>query len=113
MIYSKYLVKDADHFDPSYFPTIIDDLDVIIASMAKSPGSRNSLMLVSFVRDKSLDPDWVMANPVLAEMISSKSLPVSNLEALFASAQNNPMFSRQLEDYIQNRFRVAAGISVY
>ncbi|HEY1116038.1 MAG TPA: hypothetical protein VGE66_20890 [Chitinophagaceae bacterium] len=113
MIYSKYLVKEADHFDPFYFPALMDDLDVIITSMAKSPGTRSSVMLVSFVKDNSLEAEWVQANPVLAELITSRSMPVSNLEALFASSQNNPVFRRQLEDYILDRFRSATGVTVY
>lgn len=113
MIYSKYLVKETDHFDPLYFPSITDDLDVIVASMAKYPGSSNPAMLVSFVRDQSLEADWVRANPALAETITSLSLPVSNLESLFASSKNNPVFRRQLEEYIMDRFRSATGVSVY
>lgn len=113
MIYPKYLVKEADHFDPLYFPSITEDLDVIVASMGKSPGSSNSVMLVSFVRDQNLEADWVQANPALAEMITSRSLPVSNLEALFASSRNNPVFRRQLENYILDRFGTASGVSIY
>lgn len=113
MIYSKYLVKDTDQFNPDHFPAITDDLDVIIASMAKSPGARHSVMLVSFAKDHSMESDWIRANPALAEMISSRTLPVSNLEALFASSGNNPSFRRQLEEYVLDRFRASAATAVY
>ena len=108
MIYSKYLVKDTDQFDPAYFPAIAEDMDAIVASMAGLPGSRNSAMLVSFAKDHCIESEWVKANPILAEMISSKSLPVSNLEALFASSGNNASFRLQLEEYILNRFEAPA-----
>ena len=108
MIYSKYLVKDTDQFDPAYFPSITEDMDVIVASMAGLPGSRNSAMLVSFAKDHCIESEWVKANPILAEMISSKSLPVTNLEALFAASGNNSSFRLQLEEYILNRFDAPA-----
>lgn len=113
MTYSKYLVKDTDQFDPYNFPGITDDLDVIVASMTQAPDLRNSAMLVSFVKDHHMESDWVVANPSQAEMISSKSLPVANLEALFASCVKNPAFRTQLEEYIQSRFKTSAASSVY
>lgn len=113
MIYSKYLVKETDLFDPVFFPRIADDLDTLAEAMAKSPGLRHPEMLIMFARDNHLEADWVRANPALAEQISSKSLPVANLEALFAAARKNAAFCRSLEEYIGNRFRTSAVPSVY
>jgi hypothetical protein len=113
MMYSKYLVKDTDRFNPDHFPAITEDLDVIIASMTKSLGLRNSEMLVSFARHHRMEADWVEANPALAEMISSKSLPLTNLEALFASSGKNLSFCQQLEEYVLNRFETSAASSIY
>ena len=112
-MYTKYLVKDTDQFDPAHFPAITEDMDAIIASMAKLPGSRNSAMLVSFAKDHCLESEWVKANPILAEMISSKSLPVTNLEALFASSGKNSSFRKQLEEYVLSRFEASDGSSVF
>lgn len=113
MIYSKYLVKEADLFDPANFPSIADDLDMIEASMALAPGSSYAEMLVSFAKSQSLDADWVKANPVMAGQISTRLLPVANLEALFAAARNHPTFLRSLEQYLLNRFRPKSPTTVY
>lgn len=107
MVYTKYLVKDTDRFDPAHFPAITEDLDVIIGSMSQLPALSASTCLLSFARDHCMESGWVNANPGLAEMISSKSLPVSNLEALFASSGKNPAFRRQLEEYVLSRFGVS------
>lgn len=107
MYYSKYLVKELDIFDPYKFPSITDDLDTIEASLAQAPVSRTPEMLVSFARHHSMDSDWVSANPVLAAQISSKALPLANLEALFAAAHASPSFLRSLEQYVLSRFRPA------
>lgn len=111
MIYAKYLVKEVDLFDPYNFPSITDDLDVIEASLAQAPVLRAPEMLVSFARHHSMEADWVSANPVLAGQISSKALPLANLQALFAAAHNNPGFLLSLEQYILNRFRPSAPAS--
>lgn len=108
MIYSKYLVKDTDRFDPVYFPKVEDDLDRLIVSMAALPSVLNTEMLISFCKDHCMQAEWVRTNPVLAEMISSKSLPTANLEALFAACSTNAAFRGQLEDYISGRFRAAS-----
>jgi hypothetical protein len=113
MMYSKYLVKDTDQFDPAHFPAIIEDLDVILASMAQSPDAPDSALLVSFVRHQGMEPDGAKANPGLAEMIRSQSLPVANLEALFASCAKNPSFRKQLEEYVLSRFNASNGSSVF
>lgn len=113
MYYSKYLVKELDLFDPYNFPSITNDLDAIEASLAQPPVPRTPEMLVSFVRHQSMDADWVRENPVLAAQISSKTLPLANLEALFAAAHANPAFLRVLEQYILNRFRPPVAGSVY
>jgi hypothetical protein len=110
MYYFRYLVKDNDQFDPLNFPQIEEDLDTIIVSMSQMPTSLNSEILLSFTKDHSMQSSWVSANPALAEMISSKSLPVANLEALFASCTRNLSFRRQLEEYVTHRFKTATNI---
>lgn len=109
MIYSKYLIKDTDQFCAVDFPKIVDDIAIIIGALAATPALQNSEILLSFTRDHSLKLDWVTAHPALAELISSKALPTSNLEALFASCSQNPSFRRQLEEYITTRLRHADG----
>lgn len=92
---------------PYDFPQIEKDLDVLVTSMAKLPSLQNKDMLLSFVRDHSMNSDWVSANPVLAEMISTNTLPVKNLETLFASCRQNLPFRLQLEEYIAQRFKTS------
>jgi hypothetical protein len=105
MHYSKYLIKDNDQFVPYEYPQIEEDLDSLVASMAKMPSSQNTEMLLSFVKDHQMRSDWVNANQELAEMICTKSLPIKNLEALFASSSKNLSFRRQLEAYITEKFQ--------
>lgn len=102
---SRYLIKNDDQFVPNEFPQIEEDVNLIVASMAKWPAQENTEMLLSFVKDRSMRSEWVNANPVLAEMICTKSLPLKNLEALFASSSNNLLFRIQLEEYIMQKVK--------
>ena len=108
MLYSKFLVKDTDRFDAAYFPQVEEDLDNLIVSMAALPSVLNTEMLISFCKDHCMQAEWVRTNPVLAELISSKSLPVANLEALFAACRSHASFRGQLEEHITGRFRAAS-----
>ena len=107
MHYSKYLIKDTDQFVPFEFPQIEEDLDTLIGSMATLPSTQNTEMLLSFVKGHHMQSEWVNANPQLAEMISTKSLPVHNLEALFASSSKNLPFHKQLEAYVIQKFQAS------
>jgi hypothetical protein len=104
MFYKKYLVKDTDHFDPDHFPELMEDIDTIHVGMDATPTALNAEMLLSFLKSHSIRTEWVNANPQLAEMISSKSLPITGLEALFESCTENRDFRIQLEEHIRERF---------
>jgi hypothetical protein len=108
MIYSKYLIKDTDQFVPYEYPQIEEDLEALVVSMAKMPSAQNAEMLLSFVKDHSMRSEWVSANPQLAELICTKSLPTKNLEELFASSSKNLPFRKQLETYVTEKFGAQA-----
>lgn len=108
MLYSKYLVNDTDRFDPARFPGVEEDLDQLIVAMAALPSVLNTEMLISFCKDHCMQAEWVRTNPVLAEMISSKSLPIASLEALFAACRTHTAFRTELEAYITARFSAAS-----
>ena len=101
MIYKKYLIKENDQFKPDDFPMLSEDLGMINLAMASVPSAFNTEMLISFLREHSIQSEQAFANPKLAEMIRSTSLPIANLEALFDSSNHNPLFQQQLAEYIR------------
>lgn len=103
MIYKKYLVREGDHFNPDYFPTLIDHLDIIIMAMAETSLSPEAL--VSYVKNHSTKADWVNQNPELTVMLTLQTVPVNNLEAMFDSCSHQAIFREELEDYILLRFK--------
>ena len=51
MIYTKYLVREADHFHAHNFPQIEADMEAINTAMSKDSPGFNKEMLLSFLRD--------------------------------------------------------------
>jgi hypothetical protein len=105
MPYKKYVVKDTDEFNASLFPEIGADIASIRKEMYKHSHRLNVDVLISFVKYHSIKSEWANANPVIAEMISSKTLRIGNMEALFSNSKNNPAFQKQFEEYIIASFK--------
>jgi hypothetical protein len=61
-------------------------------------------MLLSFLKDNSLESKWVTANPELTALIRSGSLSAGNIATLFASCQSSPSFAKQMEEYLKKGF---------
>ena len=102
-MYKKYLIGKADNFDPDYFTFVADDLAVMINQTAHVAPDFKSEIIVSFLKNHCLQNEWVAANPELVQLVTSKSVHSGNIESLFESCQNNPVFGQQLETYLKNK----------
>ena len=101
--YKKYLVKADDHFEEVNFPRLQDDMDAIKASIAALPEEFTKEIIIAFVRDRSIKDELKEGNPLVAELVNSKSLPLECLEGLFDSSGKNEMFRLELETYIRKK----------
>lgn len=99
--YHKYLIKSSDHFEASNFPGVDENLNLIVSELKDKPQNFQIEMLLSFLKGHSINTEYVNSNPQLAALISSKILSFKNLEALFESSQNNPVFRQELELYVK------------
>ena len=100
MSYSRYVVKETDDFNASLFPEIGADIAIIRKEMHKHSHHLDPGILISFVKYHSIKIESANANPEIAKMISSKMLPVENMESLFSSSKNILVFQKHLEEYI-------------
>ncbi len=101
MVYKEYLIKNSDDFQADQFPQITEDLEEITRTMAGVAAVDYADMLLSVCKGHGMKAEWENAHPGFAEKISTQSLPVKNLEALFDSCNKNPGFERQFEAYIR------------
>lgn len=102
--YSKYFIKTTDQFDPEYFSSINEEVASINTKVEHLPVSFKPDIIVSFLKDHSLQNDWIKANPGLTELVTSGLLFTGNIESLFESCRNNPVFRKDLEIYLTKRF---------
>jgi hypothetical protein len=102
--YQKYLIKKTDQFNPSNYPGIEENLKLIASKTSDKLTNFKTEMLLSFAKGHSIKIEYANDNPQLAEMISSRTLAVKDLEELFESSRNNPGFQKSLEKYVKEWF---------
>ena len=103
VLHQKFTVTETNHFIPSRYPVLETHLQQLVVQLAAEPECKTD-MLLSFVKDHCIDSGQVSAHPQLARLISTGSLPVQIIEALFEAGRNSPPFKKELEEHIRNRF---------
>lgn len=101
-IYQKFLIRETDHFDAATFPQLEASLEKIVTALNREPAGPKADMLLSFVKDHSIESHHVTDHSSLASAISTKAIPLGVMEDLFESSKNNPQFKKELEAYIRS-----------
>ena len=102
--YQKYLIKDNDQFDPDFFSFVIDDMKLIKEQTDHVLPTFKTEIILSFLKNHSLENEWLKTNPELSKLIGSGSLPTGNIESLFDSCRNKPIFRQQMEAFFKREF---------
>jgi hypothetical protein len=103
--YQKFFITDTDHFLPSKFPQLEASIQQIVKQLASEPAIKTE-MLLSFVKDHRISSKQVNDYPGLAGLISTQSLPLQIMEALFEAGRKNSVFTTELEEYIRMCFAI-------
>jgi hypothetical protein len=98
--YKKYLVKRNDIFLPVHFPLATEELNVLIDGVEHVTAPFRSEIIVSFLKDHRINKEWETANPELVRLITSGLFKSGNLENLFDSCRDNPVFEGQFVAYV-------------
>ena len=101
--YNKYSIKETDRFDPGYFLKVEDEVNDLMTLISGNPGPFAELIILSYLKFRSLKTEWVDANPVLSGIMTDGCSTTSHMESLFESSRANPRFTREFEDYIRMR----------
>jgi len=101
--HQEFSVTETNHFIPSRYPQLEVNLQEIVAQLAAEPDCKTD-MLLSFVKNHCIDSKQVMDHPQLAHLISTGSLPLHMIEALFVAGKYSPPFKKELEEHIRSRF---------
>ncbi|HYM93148.1 MAG TPA: hypothetical protein VET23_03350 [Chitinophagaceae bacterium] len=101
--YKKYKIKSTDSFQPDDFPKVIDELTDLSKSITGTPAIYKEDILISFLKNHSLNNDWLKANPELTGLITSGAFSTGHLESLFDSSEMNKQFQQEYENYIREK----------
>jgi hypothetical protein len=98
--YNKFLVSENDRFVPANFPVVDEEILRIRENAGGLKGNFKTDMIISFLKNRSLQNDWIKANPSMTELITSGSLFTGGIESLFDSCRSNAGFQKELEAYL-------------
>lgn len=103
LTHQSFSVTETNHFIPSRYPQLEVNLQEIVAQLAAEPECKTD-MLLSFVKNHCIESKHVMDHPQLARLISTGSLPLHMIEALFEAGKSSPPFKKELEEHIRGHF---------
>ena len=99
--YRRYNIKDTDQFQPDDYPKVLNELTDINKDTAGLPGLHKEDILLSFLKDQSVNSDFLNANPAFGGLVTSRHFNTIHLESLFDSCRLNQTFTRELEKFIR------------
>lgn len=105
--YKKYLISKTDSFEPTQFPNVVSELNTLKKNLTSSGIAYKEEILISYFKKRSLEADWIMANPDLSSLVSSGVFSTTHLEALFECSEGNKEFQKQYERFLRNSLAVA------
>jgi hypothetical protein len=103
MSHAGYLIMENEHFNSSDYPLIVAEWDKIQDYFNTSITTTNTDMLISFVKDHNMSIVLINRFPDWADTIRSGSVKFENTEALFSASVHQPVFRKQLEEYLTMR----------
>ena len=105
--YKKYLISKTDSFEATQFPHLINELNNLKKDLTSSGIAYKEDILISYFKKRSLEADWIMANPDLSSLISSGVFTTTHLEALFECSEGNKEFQKQYEKYLRTNLAIS------
>ena len=101
-MYHKFQIAETDRFDAAHFPELQTSLITLAGILTGEPGGPMADMLLSYVKDHSINSQYVVNHPRLTTLISTRELPIGVMEDLFEASRKNPAFRQDLESYIRS-----------
>jgi hypothetical protein len=96
-------IKSNEKFTPVNYPRAMSELAALLSGISETSVYFKVEIIVSYLKDHSLQTAWIDANPALARMVTSGFFKTSYLESLFASGRDNKIFLKDLEGYISKQ----------
>ena len=101
----KYHTGKNEEFHQESYPDVLTELESIHRDSARMSGNFKSDIVISFLKDHSLDIRWIEMNPKFVKFMTARSVSTVHLESRFASCQGNSLFLGGLESCIKKQLR--------
>ncbi len=101
--YHKNAIGLTDQFDPSNYSAVNDEICLINERTGAVPIHFKVEIIISFLKDHSLQINWIDANPELTDLVTSQILFTGSIESLFDCCRTNPIFRKDLENYLRGK----------
>jgi hypothetical protein len=86
---------------------VTSQVDALQKELAEFPQENKENIVVSYLKNHSINTDWISSNPKLTDKMTSGSLDVSQIEAYFDCCKGNTIFRNDFENFIRLQFRKA------
>lgn len=80
---------------------MVDELENLKTCLSHLPNLYKNDIIISYLKDHSLENIRISDNPKVAEMLTSGSFTMSHLEWLFESCRTHKLFTEDFEYYIK------------
>jgi len=91
-----------DVFSASNYPEIAKELDVLKKDAAHTPIYFKVEIVISYLKNHSLNNKWIRANPKLVALMTSNSSRTAHIESLFEFYRFRQLSLKSYETYIRH-----------
>lgn len=103
MQYHKYIFMNDNKFDSANYPRAMCELSALKQGTTDTPVYFKVEIIISFLKNHSLEVAWIDANPSLTRMITSGFFKTAHLESIFDAGRNSEIFLKDYEAYISSQ----------
>jgi hypothetical protein len=100
----KYDIKAGEQFNANSCPLVMSQLVALQEGMTGLPRINKDDIVISFLKDHSINNDWIASNPEVARQMIAGLLAVSQIEAYFEGCKDNKTFLTEFEKVIRATF---------
>ncbi len=92
-----------EKFVSANYPNAMSELSALKHGIAESPIYFKVEIIVSYLKNHSLETTWIDANPSLSRMITSGFFKTAHLESIFDAGRSNKTFLTEYEHHISKQ----------
>ena len=102
--YKKYLISKTDNFEPTQFPNVVNELNLLKKNLSSPEIANKADILISHFKKSTTETNLSESNADISSLFSSGDFTTTHLKALFECSEGNKLFQKQYEVYLRKEF---------